>query len=181
MDVVDEAFYRLTVAQRDGAWREVETLKALVRGLEERCRERDALLARAAALFDGDPDDVKGWLGPKGASGMYASSRRTWAKIEAWLRDNGVDDEARTSQREAAVTLLREAVFGPVPEDWEERALALVGPQDWTTTVRRNEPLQGLHHASCTCGWQGPNRADGRHAADDARQHSALQHIGGAS
>ncbi len=42
MKAVDDAFYRHTVAQRDGAWREVETLKAKVAALEQELqRERD--------------------------------------------------------------------------------------------------------------------------------------------
>ena len=31
MNKIDEAFYRLTVAQRDAAWRECEELRALLR------------------------------------------------------------------------------------------------------------------------------------------------------
>lgn len=51
--------------------------------------------------------------------------------MDAWecrealeLADRNV--AAERAQGEAAVQLLREALFGPVPDDWEERALKVV-------------------------------------------------------
>jgi hypothetical protein len=57
-DAVDRAFYKLTVLQRDAAWRECEALRARAEQAEA---QRDQAVAHLTAVLY-EYDDARNWL-----------------------------------------------------------------------------------------------------------------------
>jgi ankyrin repeat protein len=128
---------------------------------------RETRAALSAAFERGDEDGLIAILAEqpslgrlvddRGRTALHWAAMRLWPRLAAWLLDNGLDANARTSRGEAARDLIGDAC-DEAPENVEERTAAI------TALLRRHDDAMTARDAiaSGDVAWLRARHAEGR-------------------